>query len=114
MVNKDFFLYNIKKYAVDDKKSNIKMADLNGIVDDIDIIEQCRSPEMRTKICVGKIINDKCFLSVCSTEFNSDKQHLYIEIRDIKDLNDLIKIYHIIKETYRANINEHTKEKHSC
>ena len=112
-MNKDFFLYNRLGYVVNDKKSNITLERLNDLKKDIALVDKYRLPYMRVKMCIGTIGTQKCFLSVCSTEFNSDKQHVYIEVRPTSEIADMRKIFHIIKETYKANINNYTKEKHS-
>lgn len=112
-MNKDFFLYNRLGYAVNDKKSNIALGDINKVCKEVSLVDKYRLPCMRVKMCVGTIGTQKCFLSVCSTEFNSDKQHVYIEVRPTSEIADMRKIFHIIKETYKANINNYTKEKHS-
>jgi len=114
MTNKDFFLFNKNKYSVDDKKNNFSQYDLNRVCEDITLIKSYRIPKLKTKISYGTIGDKHCFLVVCSTEFNSDKQHVYIEMRDILDLKDVEKICYIIYETYKANINNRTKEKHSA
>ena len=117
-MNKDFFLFNSCGYAINDKHSTITIAELNANRKDIKVVSKYRIPEMRVKLLVGTIKDTKSFIVVCSTEFNSDKQHVFIETRPINELPDLQKIYHIIKETYIANICNATraispKEKHS-
>ena len=72
-MNKDFFLYNRLGYAVNDKKSNIALDSLNDMRKEVVVVDKYRLPCMRVKMCVGTIGTQKCFLSVCSTEFNSDK-----------------------------------------
>lgn len=111
---KDFFLFNSRGYAINDKHSNMTIDELNSYRKEIKVVEKYRIPKMRVKLLVGTIKDDKSFIVVCSTEFNSDKQHIFIETRPINELPDLQKIYHIIKETYIANIDNTTKEKHSA
>lgn len=107
MKNKDFFLYNRLGYAYDSKNAKNTMKELNECLDSV-IIKSYRSNKMRSKIIYGKT-QDKCFLSVCSTIWGTDKQEVFIEMRPLAELGDISKLWYIITSTYKANEHEHTK-----
>lgn len=107
MKNKDFFLYNRLGYAYNNKNTKTTIDELNTYLDSA-IIKSYISRKQKTKILYGTT-KDKCFLSVCTTIYGTDKQEVFIEMRPLAELGDISKIWYIITETYKAN--RHTKTK---